>query len=421
MSCVKVPQSRKSSFLLPFLLFIIIFISDDTLTFGTNANKLYIYSKYLIYCVIFILLLMKFGKKILVHQSTLYMFVILMAIFSTALVNFDFRLDGYGYQIMIIALAFLITQFLKIKQFLFIFNRYVYIICIISILVFIVANSFSWVLFYFPINENVAGHRFVNLYIGALFLDTDTIRNTGIFREPGVFMIYILMGIIIELFYCDKINIKHLSSYFIALITTFSTAAFIILFVLCIGYLLRENSKVPAKYKFLILFFIGIFIGILIFNDVIYATVFSKLHPDTANPSSFSRLVSIVSDFRTFMDNPILGSGYSNYSVLFQAHSEQYLGVFIPGLCSTNTFMYIFAMYGFLYGAILIFAFWRLTARFTEVMRVQFVLFLSFLLMFSNECMNLSLLFNTLVFFGLKSEPEIFKSRSHAKLDACEI
>jgi len=120
-------KKRISNIVCIFFVFVTIFISDDTLTFGTNANKLFIYIKYLIYLILIILMLIKFGMKTIVPQSTLYLFAIIITISSTALVNFDFR-GGYGYQIMIIVLAYLITQSLNIKQFIEIFKKYILIL-----------------------------------------------------------------------------------------------------------------------------------------------------------------------------------------------------------------------------------------------------------------------------------------------------
>lgn len=420
-SYTKVPQSRKSSFLLPFLLFVIIFISDDTLSFGSNANKLFMYFKYAVYCLLILWLLIRFGIKKNVPQSTLYLLAIIIAIFSTALANFDFR-GGYGYQIMVITLAFLIVNFFNFKQFLKIYSQYIFILSVISILVFIIANSFSWILGYFPVYENTGGVEFYNLFISGVFIGGGEIRNTAIFREPGVFMIYILFGIIIELFYCDKMNTKHVYANIIALFTTFSTAAFVILSVLCIGILLKKNSKALIKNKFLILAFIGICVGILMFYSDIYVKIFSKIEPDSVSyGSTIARLNSIVSNFNIFMANPFFGSGLSNYGDLFTAYSMQHFGVFLEAEgSSTNSFMAIFAKYGFLYGLILLFAFWRLAAHFTESIKIQSALFLSFILMFSNEQMSYSLLFNVFAFWGLKLK---LKNTQHkpfiTKLNQC--
>jgi len=279
--CERATLKRKSSFLLPFLLFIIIFISDDTLTFGTNANKLFIYFKYLIYFLLMLWLLNRFGIRTIVPMSTIYLFAIIIAIFSTALVNFDFR-GGYGYQIMTVTLAFLIAHFINHKQFLEIFSKYLFVLCIISILVFIVANSFSGLLEYFPVHENTAGVQFANLYISGVFIDVGAIRNTGIFREPGVFMIYLLVCILFELYYSTKPNMKHIALYSIAIITTFSTAAILILFFVIAGYILTQKGKGIVKYKAITMVFAFILISIFIFYPNVSFKIFSKLDMDSA-------------------------------------------------------------------------------------------------------------------------------------------
>ena len=359
-------------------------------------------------------LLNRFGIRTIVPMSTIYLFAIIIAIFSTALVNFDFR-GGYGYQIMTVTLAFLIAHFINHKQFLEIFSKYLFVLCIISILVFIVANSFSGLLEYFPVHENTAGVQFANLYISGVFIDVGAIRNTGIFREPGVFMIYLLVCILFELYYSTKPNMKHIALYSIAIITTFSTAAILILFFVIAGYILTQKGKGIVKYKAITMVFAFILISIFIFYPNVSFKIFSKLDMDSATYVSFiARQASVIVNYDIFLANPLFGAGLSNYGNLFESYSIYHYGLPLNAAGqSTNSFMSIFATYGFIYGSIIIIAFISLTKSFRNEKLMQIILFLSLLLMFSNEDMRYSLLFNVLVFFGLKVTPKLVQHKTN--------
>ena len=406
-------RNKKSSYLLPLLLFIIIFISNDTLTFGTNEDNKYIIFKYIVYFLLTFFLLIKSNIKIITLKSTLYLYLIIISIFLTSLIHLDFR-GGYVYQIWIVFLSFLIAKSLNIEEFSVMFNRFIFILSIISILVFIVAISFDWLLDYVPVHVNVIGVEFRNLYIAAVYKGVGLIRNTSIFREPGVFMIYLLLGIIFELFYSAKINKKHIFIFFIALFTTFSTAAFIILFLVVIGYLLKRDKINFIKNKSTIIFFVVIVILILSFYPEIYLRIFSKLDSESVSYGSLTaRVASIVVNFYIFVINPVVGCGLSNYGDLFTTYSMQHFGIPLNAAGqSTNSFMSIFATYGFLYGSIIIYSFLSLTKKFSKNVFIQIILFLSLMMMFSNEDMRYSLLFCTLFFFGLKFTPKIIQQQT---------
>ena len=406
-------RNNRSSYMLWFLLFIIIFISNDTLTFGTNEDSKYIIFKYVVYFLLTFFLLIKPNIKILTLKSSLYLYLIIISIFLTSLLHLDFR-GGYVYQIWIILLAFLIAKSLSIEEFSVIFNRYIFILSIISILVFIVANSFDWLLDYFTVHVNTAGVEFANLYIAAVYKGVGLIRNTSIFREPGVFGIYLLLGIIFELFYSAKINKKHIFIFLIALFTTFSTAAFIILFLVIIGYLFKRDKMNFIKNKSTIIFFVAIVIVILSSYPETYLRIFSKLDSESVSYGNLTaRVASIVVNFYIFVSNPVVGCGLSNYGDLFTTYSIQHFGIPLKASGqATNSFMSIFATYGFLYGSILICSFMGLIRKFSKNIFIQIILFLSLMMMFSNEDMRYSLLFYTLIFFGLKFTPKIIQQQT---------
>lgn len=392
----------KQGLLAHFLLLVIIFVSDDTLTFGTAKGST-VFVKYAIYAILLALLAAKECFDVNVKKSTVYVFVISLSIFLTLFLNVDVT-GGYIFQLFVVLLGFLIVRNLQMEDYVRIFNKILCFLCCVSIIVFIVANSFRWLLDYFPVYENVAGVEFINLYIAGVFKDITEVRNTSIFREPGVYMIYILLGIIFELFYFEKPRLQYVIVFFITLLTTFSTAGILVSVVIVSNYFLSANKRANWLKVSIILAFLGL-VTYVALNGAITANLFSKMNKDSSSyVSTLARMASVVVNFFIFTAHPLFGSGLTNYVSSFETYTYALYGIRLsPDGISTNSFMSILATYGLVYGGIVIIAFYRLTKVIVRPRVQRLVLFLAFLLMFSNEDMRYSLFFYSLVFWGLVS------------------
>ncbi|NMM11433.1 MAG: O-antigen ligase family protein [Polaromonas sp.] len=402
---------KKVSYSLVFLLGMVIFLSDDTILFGTNASKSYLIFKNLVYLIVTLGLLTNLNLKVFRSRGIYFISAIVASILLTLLSNLDFT-GGYVYQIWIVFLAFLITQSLDFEVFASLFKKYIFILCLFSILIFIIANYYEWILDYFPTGENTAGVEFVNLYVGSVYKGVGEVRNSSIFREPGVFAIYILLAIMFELFLSIKmkVNIKFIACFLIALFATFSTTAFAVMALMTIGYMFKDGAAHFQSKIVLVALFFMIVTFVFGFQEDLYFKVFSKLDTDSISfESSIARVASIVVNFEIFINHPLFGSGLGNYGNLFQTYSNLHFGVPLEasGL-STNSFMSVLATYGLLYGLIIMLALMRLPAKLSDRFVVKTVLFISFVLMFSSQDMRYSLLFNILVFYGLKLSGSVF-------------
>ena len=129
----------------------------------------------------------------------------LFSVFITSLFNFNIS-GGYVYQIWLFLIGILIVNFFTQKQFLDIYIRYVYILSVISLVVFLLASISLSIFEIFPVQNNSAGATMYNLGACIVFADGAYVRNTSIFREPGVFMIYLNIAVMFELFFKKKPN-----------------------------------------------------------------------------------------------------------------------------------------------------------------------------------------------------------------------
>lgn len=397
-------DKTKENYIFVLLLGVVIYISDDTILFGTNVSAGYLIFKHLVYLFVTFWLLIGVNIKIFKSNGIYFLCAIVSSIIFTCLLHFDFT-GGYAYQILIVFLAYLVTRFLVFESFLSLFKKYMFVLCVLSIFVFVIANYYDWMLVYFPVSENSSGVEFYNLYVGSVYKDVAETRNASIFREPGVFMIYILLAITFELFLAEKVSFKFLSVMFIALFTTFSTAAFVVLFFLIAGYLLKIDPEKLKKSKIFIVV-AGLVITLIFwFQPDLYTKIFSKLSSESDSfGSSIARVASVVVNLEIFASNPVFGSGLTEYGGLFEKYSILHFNEALEASGqSTNSFMSVFATYGLLYGVIILYALMRFAKKIAHRFVLQGNLFLILLLMFSSQDMRYSLLLYMLVFYGLNT------------------
>ncbi len=386
------------------VLLIVFFISDDTVTFGTNNNQIFIVVKYIVYIFSsgILFLSLNFGEKILVLSSKeiAIIFLLVFTFISTVVFNFDFR-AGYFLQLLTLLFAVLIVKYVDFDIFVSYFNKILYKLSIISLVVLVIAFTLPNLLAPFPTTVNFGDTTFKNLIVCAVFTETSFLRNTSIFREPGVYVIYLLFGVIIELFYNVNINKRHMSVFVISIITTLSTSGIFILLLLLIGYMFKVN-KTEIYVKVILLL---VLCGSLLFILPDFSSLFfSKMDADSSDyVSTLARLSSFSVPFYIFFNNPIFGVGLSNFVKLYSIYSIELFGVFIdPESSSTNTIINTFAIFGLAYGILLLYSFFKVSRRLVTKSRLaKIIVLISFLMMFSTQEMRYSLFLNVLMMYGL--------------------
>lgn len=232
------------------IVFVVIVISEDTVLFGTNSNSLYVYVRYAIYLLLYVALLRR-NNSFCRYTSNLrfYATIFIVSICGIMVINSDYRM-GYVLQMLLILLSVEIVSLIQFHRFAILFSRIVYFLSVCSIVVTTLYMFIPSVFVYFPTISNYADVTFYNLYISVVFASVDVIRNTGIFREPGVFMIYLTFALMLELFFFKKRDIRNIIVFVIALLLTKSTAGYIITFLL-LGFKYLFYSKL----KYLPFFF----------------------------------------------------------------------------------------------------------------------------------------------------------------------
>lgn len=389
------------------LIIIVIYISDDSFMFGTNGNSIYFFSKYLAYVFLIILL----SRTLIFSSINSFspLFVMLALIMLTSFINLDFS-GGYIYQATTLILAFTLSKKIQFKIFAQYFVLIIYYLSIASLVIYALAILYPYVLTFIPITTNIAGIRAYNFIICTVNVGDgySLIRNSGIFREPGVYMIYLNMAIVFCLFTKVEISKKYIPIFIITLISTMSTGGIICaigifgvhLFLTKTGA--KNRKRMIANYVLLIfIVMILYFVNNSIFSDKVFGKMSSTSHEFE---STLARIASLFVPFYIFLSNPIFGVGLSDFSTDFLQNSIRFFDMpFASNGTATNTISNKLATYGFFFGILFMYSIYGLIKK-HFVLSNKFSIYFLFILLIaliSNEDMRYSIPFNVLVFYGL--------------------
>lgn len=390
------------------IIFIVIFISDDSYNFGTNENFIYLAIKYIVYLFLTIYLLTNTNLKFLtiLTKSSLVFYSVVFSILMTAFFNLELS-GGYIYEIWLFLLGFLIVNFYSHQQLIDIYLKVMFTLSVISLFVFTFANISSSFFEIFPVQINSAGATVYNLWVCMVSFENVYVRNMSIFREPGVFMIYLNIAVVFELFFKEKLNKRYLFVFIAAIFTTVSTAAFIALITIFMAYLFTKNktkSVVSNKGYIILIMFIGILL--LLLSGELYSMIFDKVGKDNiSDGSSLARGISVVANINIFLDHFIFGGGIKNYPLLFEKSTRDLIGISMDVGNNTNTITTVLAVYGILFGSFFIYMIISFVKKVSNLIIVRFFIFLSMIMFYSNEDLRYSLMSACLLMWGLKSRP----------------
>lgn len=398
------------------VVFLLLYVSNDTLLFGTNANRLFFWGQVIILIGVFLLLLIstkKINARVLqVALLLIFMFVI------TEIVNVDDEIIKYIYNTFLVCLTTLIVSRVNVENFLDAYLDIIYFLACVSIIAFILCLSWRSIFSIFPTIVNKSGDRF--FYIGVGTIPDKGMRSIprmySIFREPGVYTCFLSLALIIDLFISKNKSIKKTLVISCAMLLTFSTAAFFLLaltLAIYFGNDFFENRDEKGKNRglfFLLLIFV-ILLFVIIGKERIWELVFKKLYVE--NDSFDARLGSIEGNLRMFFSNPISGKGWGYVEDNFAAYTAQ--GVY-KGKHNTNTFLKYLALYGI--GPFIIIVTGMINFFGVTLKKKKLVLLciLIWVLTLCNEDLNTNIIFYVIPFYGIKALGTSKSSQPYKKL-----
>lgn len=291
----------------------------------------------------------------------------------------------------------------RLEEFFGSFVRIIRALCVISLVgwaLHLVAPG----LFNIFIVRNEAGILFSNfvLFVQEVGTSFDASRNCGMMWEPGAFVTFILLAMIIEVFWNDgEVSIKHLLIYIATIISTFSTTGIISLLCMC-AYIFFSKCQLSQKTKRRIfLLFLATFVVLLPFADLFFSTsmnsTFGKIisyvnSGGTLEGSTSIRVNSVVKGIDAFFESPFIGWGYNGL--------RQYTYQYTKGM-NTCTFVNWFSTYGVLFGLLMTVGCKKISNKIAKSRdKLSFFIFLIlFLITFTENYIHNPIVF-LMVFYG---------------------
>jgi len=387
------------------LLIIIIVISDDSLWFGTNKDQRFITLKYAILILTTFFIWIKHIKSLTLRVSYASCLCAIMCCFVIvcAFVNNDIRV-GYFYKCILLFLAYEFTSTIRLDEMGQLYEKILLLFTTISLfgmLLVVVARPFLSIL---PIFVNSANSTFYNGFLFMIYIGNNIYRDYGIFREPGVFQIYIIIAFIFHIYYSNPVKISHIIIYVLGVLLTFSTTGYIALVPVLILYFINDNKRVNNKKKIIVEI-------LLIFGLIYLATqttllsgngvVFDKFE-NTKRYTTIARFASMTSNFEIWLNHPFFGAGLDNVSKLFPILTGIKYG--FASEHNTNTFMNELATYGIFYTSIFIYGYIKFSEKIANSRIEQILIIFTFILLFCGERLTFSPIVYILLFYGLKKE-----------------
>lgn len=295
--------------------------------------------------------------------------------------------------VVIWVVGYLVVLFVPYEEFKDIFTSIMTFLAIFSLITFAIklvsVNLFSWLP---TIEKN--GVIYYNAFFAIISSSNFTLRNFGIFWEPGAFAIFLNIALYFELFE-NKFNPKRVLLFFITIISTVSTLGIFCIFILFFAFITVNKNFISNKIKFVVSVAAALcVIGMFVFGDDYILQAFGKLgilEGSTVNDSTNVRINAIIYPGTAFLQNPILGVGYDDYLFIQERFCEN------MATCSFLNLLCLFGLTGGLLPIIGCIRFFIINNQtfFTKCFLLGFVL-----LLFSTENFILCIILYILVFYG---------------------
>jgi hypothetical protein len=395
--------------------FIVIVVSDDTLWFGTNANPVFITLKYVILlsalACIFVANLNSLSLK-KVHVPAIICGLMCLLILTTGIVNSDLR-SGYYYKCVILIMSYLIARQYRFEDFAVCFEKIIYFFAVVSVVFTAIASINRSLLSIFPTFVNSAGTRFYNLIVYMVPVSTSLARNYGIFREPGIFQMFLMIGLLFHTYYSKEFKILKLIIYSLAVILTYSTTGYIALIVYMILYLVKGNEKISDNKKKLIavILMIGGLAFLALQTNLLSSEgiVFDKLG-NMRRHTTIARFSSIFANIDMWLKKPLTGIGLTEVELMFPQISFQRYG--FASTHNTNTLLCELSTFGIIYFLLFTNGYIKLIKKIGNNNIERMMVGLIVLILLFAEKLTFSPLIYILMFFGYFGKKELIASNN---------
>ena len=341
---------------------LMVYCSDDTMFFGTNSNIKCVYLGYIVMVCLFIYWVYQTIVKQCMFTRPLITVSVGACIICllSMIINRDWYFTKFIYNIFILLFSMLLVANIGIDIFKRCLVQVVYICALSSVIIWCVSVLQPSVIRLFPVITNTSGNEYYFLGIGLVQNNVIDLgmRCYGIFREPGVFMIYLVIALMFEMFTFHVVSNWKVMTIVFALMVTLSSAAYILLGIIMLMYIITGKHSARTRIKLVLVSILLFVVMCSVYKDIDAVTnVYTKMIID--NASRYSRTMSVVTNLRYIVSSPVIGVGWSNVSfnkLLTFEGDDRY------NYHNTNTVLKIGAIYGIPYALFLVmytFRFWK--------------------------------------------------------------
>lgn len=311
----------------------------------------------------------------------------IVIIFMNMLYNSDFHVLNFVI-ITNILIALCICSIMTFEEFSENVIKVMLILCVFSLLITYLFRPTIEASGLFPVYFNSSNISFI--FAGFSFIsESENLRNTGIFREMGVYQFFITIPLIFELFFVKRTpKILNCIIFSITIITTFSTAGILQLFMMLNIYIIKLGRIEKKHIKTaLILISCIVMIAFICLNYLpevftAYQQSMTKID-DLDNDSYLSRYYSIPSNILTWAEKPILGHGITKG---YQASFDTLVGQYSMHNTSTTTIFLL--LYGALFCLISTFPLFILVAKIKSNIIVKLLVFIVILVSMNTQALE---------------------------------
>lgn len=285
-------------------------------------------------------------KEFWIHPFTILSIWILLSI----VLHFEFiNWGAYFRQIFILVIAVLFATNVDFNKFIAIFLKFMTVVTIIAILVWLITNLFGISLSLPVVNSTWEKSYFTEYKNGIIFFIYihQPEKLMGPFWEPGLYASIALIGILLNGIPIDTNRPKKTLTDIalsIGILLSFSTAGYILLIVVYIvRYLQHTSKKISILSTFLLA---AVIVLLFIFQDRIISflvtiapNVFGKLTFE--NFSKSTRINGPLVDLAIYTDSPVIGAGMQSYLKKWPVFAQ-----LLSVESRTSTLTYFIAVYG---------------------------------------------------------------------------
>ncbi len=377
-----------------------------------SSNPFMLQNHLLFLIITFLIIIFKVKLSIRQLSVSKYDFMVIFFFFAYEIIHLIifqdirllniFRLTFLGY---VACMVIKVTN----KNFVDIYLKIIYVLAIVSLVAYPLLNNNSFYYsvkemadFLFPLRKDINDYYtptliFITLDPASLFFG-NLYRNAGFAWEAGAFAIFLNIALSFNLFLKknDTILNKKNIIYIIAIVSTFSTTGYVILFFELLAYNLLKSTKRLTQIIYLIVF-LFLSINLFINQEFLSKKIQKQLSQASKSQNRFGAAILDISDWK---EKPLFGWSRNTEIIMEQKR----IGVI--ELHRPNGITYLLRSYGILYFVVFMtlmyMSFMKLSNNY-KIEKYKLIGMILFLVVFFSAFSQLIfdlIFFKSLLFFG---------------------